>query len=86
MNNGIVNQYSFGLNLNFQSNASSYVTFGRADPSLYHGNLNMVKIVGQLSYNIRLDAIQMGNNGPNMAIYTAILDSGNTCITMPSRF
>ena len=86
INNNIVQNYAFGLNLNFQSNSSSFVTFGRPDPALFYGTLNKVKLIGQYSYKIKMDSIQFGNNGPNLAIYDAILDSGNTCITVPSTF
>ena len=57
MNNGIVNRYAFGLNLNFQSNSSSFITFGQPDSSLYYGVLNKIKIIGQLSYKIQVDAV-----------------------------
>ena len=86
INNNIIHTYSFGLNLNFQSNSSSFITFGQPDPSLFYGPLNKVKIVGQLSYTIDIDSIQVGAGGPNFAVYKAILDSGNTCITVPSSF
>lgn len=85
INNNIVSKYAFGLNLNFQSNTSSFINFGKPDPSLFYGTLNKVKLVGTFSYKIDINAIQIGF-GPNMAIYQAILDSGNTCITVPSSF
>jgi hypothetical protein len=85
INKGFISTYSFGLNLNFQSNSSSYITFGAANPSLYTGTLNIVKLIGNYAYKIQLDSMQFGN-GPNLALFSAILDSGNTCITIPSRY
>ena len=68
INNNIINTYSFGLNLNFQSNTSSFVTFGYPDPQLYYGVLNKVKLIGTYSYKINIHGIAIGN-GPDLAVY-----------------
>jgi hypothetical protein len=85
INHNIISRYAFGLNLNFQNNYTSYITFGVPDYSLFYGVLNKVKLSGTSVYMISLDTMSFGT-GPDLAIFRAILDSGNTCITIPSVF
>ena len=85
INLGIINRYAFGLSLNFQNNYTSYITFGVPNYTLFQGVLNKVKLSGASTYMISLDTMSFGS-GPDLAIFRAILDSGNTCITIPSVF
>jgi len=85
INLNIIPRYAFGLSLNFQNHISSYITFGVPDPSLFYGVLNKVKLSGGTAYVIALDTVSFGS-GPDLAMFRAILDSGNTCITVPSVF
>lgn len=83
---GIIKRYAFGLSLNFQNKNSSFITFGKPNPLLYHGPLNKVQLSQGSVYVISLDTMSIGVNGTDLAVFRAILDSGNTCITIPSVF
>lgn len=60
INNKIINRYAFGVNLNFQNNKSSSITFGQPDHTKYEGELLKVPIISIHSYVIRLDSVQFG--------------------------
>ncbi len=40
IDNKIIDDYSFGVNLNFQEHNRSYISFGRADSDYLEGNLS----------------------------------------------
>ena len=81
----IINRYAFGVNLNFQNNHSSSITFGQPDHSKFEGELQKVPIMSSTSYLIQIDSAQVGNS-VHFAVYRALLDTGNSCISFPSQF
>lgn len=85
INLNIISRYAFGLSLNFQNNYTSFINFGVPDSNLFYGVLHKVKLNGNGVYTIALDTVSFGT-GPDLAMFRAILDSGNTCMTFPSVF
>ena len=85
INNKIINRYAFGVNLNFQNNKTSSITFGEPDTSKFEGKLLKVPIMSIHSYVIKIDSIQIAN-GVHFALAQALLDTGNSCISIPKRF
>ena len=45
----------------------------------------MVEIKGGVTYRIGIDSVQVGN-GVHFSINMALLDSGNSCISIPYKF
>ena len=60
------------------------ISFGEPDEDKYEGELKMYKIHG-LAYNINIKGISLGD-GDLLKISSAILDTGNTCISIPSKY
>lgn len=85
INNKIVEKYSFGVNLNFQNNHTSAITFGEPSRDHFEGELKKVKILQGDTYRIRTESIQVAE-GPHMPVKVGLLDTGNSCISIPKRF
>lgn len=83
--NKIIDNYSFGVSLNFQNNHTSVITFGEPNPDYFEGTLTTVKLMRGSTYRIKLDSIQIAK-GPHMSVSTGLLDTGNSCISIPKRF
>ncbi len=85
IDNKIISQYAFGVNLNFQQHQRSFISFGVPDIDLFQGELKKYPINQGYSYNIRVKGISIGD-GPLLPIPSALLDTGNTCISVPNRY
>ena len=81
----IINRYAYGMNLNLIEDKRSFVTFGENDPAFYEGNLTSHKILNQYFVEIDMNSLSIGESG-TMMIGTALLDTGNTCISIPAHF
>lgn len=77
--------YAFGMNLNLIQEGRSFVTFGDSDPTLYTGKLTEFDIKSRRAILIDMNWIKIGD-GSELKVNTALLDTGNTCISIPSRF
>ena len=73
------------MNLNLIEENRSFVTFGENDPAFYQGELTEYKILSQSFVRIDMNSIYIGDSG-TMSIKTALLDTGNTCISIPAHF
>lgn len=60
------------------------ISFGQPDKDKYEGQIKMYKIHG-LSYVISIKGVSLGN-GDLLKISSAILDTGNTCISIPNKY
>jgi hypothetical protein len=85
INNKIIGKYAFGVNLNFQQHQRSFITLGAPDLDLFEGELIQYSIMTGNSYSVRISGITI-NNGSLMKIEVALLDTGNTCISIPNQF
>lgn len=83
MKNKYIDKHAFGVNLNFQNSSRCFITFGVADPELFSGDLIMAKIQSKIFYIINTQGMTIGS-GNAMKISSAILDTGNSCISIPS--
>ena len=73
------------MNLNLIQNNRSFVSFGDADPQLYQGQMNEYNMGESKFINIDFDHIEIGRSG-EMRLSKALLDTGNTCISIPHRY
>jgi hypothetical protein len=70
------------MNLNLLQDNRSFVSFGEADSQLYEGLLNEYSIEKSGDISIKFGYVTVGSSS-QMAISTALLDTGNTCISIP---
>jgi hypothetical protein len=70
------------MNLNLLQDNRSFVSFGEADSQLYEGQLNEYSIEKTGDISIKFDYVTVGSS-PQMTISAALLDTGNTCISIP---
>lgn len=85
INKKIINHYSFGVNLNFQQHQRSEISFGAPNPERYDGGLKYYPIISGYSYSIKIKGVSVGAS-TLMPISTALLDTGNTCISIPNKY
>lgn len=85
IDNKIIGKYAFGVNLNFQQHHRSFISFGVPDRDLFEGQLKKYRINSGYSYTIKAKGVSFGD-GPVLSTSTALLDTGNTCISIPRQY
>lgn len=73
------------MNLNFQDDTRSFITFGHYDPSFFEGELDYFPLTSNLFYYIKSEGISIGDSDI-LKIKSALFDTGNTCISIPHKF
>lgn len=73
------------MNLNIIEPDRAFLTFGDSDKEFYRGKLNYYSILSDFAIYIEFGWIKV-RDGDEMNIATALLDTGNTCISIPRRF
>lgn len=87
LNQKIIEHAMFGVKLNFKKPNSSFITFGQADHSLLAPNTQIIYypiIQDQNQFKLSLHGLLVGEYA--LSIYEALLDTGNTCISIPHIF
>jgi hypothetical protein len=82
IDNNIIQEYSFGVNLNFQQHGRSVISFGAPNPTFFSGSLKQYPIRKGF-YEVTEAGFSLGNGHPT-PVPTAIFDTGNTCISIPN--
>lgn len=86
IHNKIVERYVFGVKLNFRKHEQSFITFGGHDTKYIEkdAQLHYYPIPeGSYKYKLQIKNILIG--GADLPVTEALLDTGNTCISIPAE-
>ena len=73
------------MNLNIIEPNRAFLTFGDYDPNFFEGKLNFYPILSTFSIEIDFNWVKFGD-GDELIIDKALLDTGNSCISIPSKY
>lgn len=87
INNKIIQHNMFGIKLSFKKPNTSFITFGQADLTLLAAGATLVYypiLENEIQYKLAMDGLLIGEYA--LSIFSALLDTGNTCISIPDNF
>lgn len=87
INNGIIDKSMFGVKLSFKKPNTSFITFGQADPNLIAPGSELIYypiLPNENQYKLGTDGLLVGQYA--LSVFSALLDTGNTCISIPDVF